>query len=191
MTTIEAFVLAGGQSSRMGQDKGLMPLRGKPMVSYVIQTLQRAGLPVRIIAHHPAYKKFNLPLYKDSVVEKGPMGGLLTALENTTADLVLLVGCDMPLISIEMIHYLISSVDSEHLVLSVVEDKPNPLFSLYPRTLIAEVRKQIMADQLRMIRFAETSEKTVLRVFSKDVAHCFQNINDQAALIALETSTRS
>lgn len=186
--TIDAFVLAGGQSSRMGEDKGLIPLNGKAMVSYIIQTLQKARLSVKLIANHAAYRNFSLPVYGDVVINKGPMGGLLTALENTSADLVLLVGCDMPLISVEAIAYLISSIDREHLIVSMINNKPNPLFSLYPSSLKTAVREHVMADQLKMTDFILNNKTTLCKTFPGHMSGCFQNINDKAALLALETN---
>lgn len=186
--TIEAFIMAGGQSTRMGADKGLIPLRGKAMVSYIIDTLQKSGLPTKLIANNPAYHNFGLPVYSDVVVKKGPLGGLLTAVENTTADLILLVACDMPLISIETITYLISAADCEHLVVSVIEGKLNPLFSLYPRNLKAQIEKCISANQLKMVDFISNTKNSVYRAFPAHMNGRFQNINDKATLVDLEAN---
>ena len=133
--SIEAFVLAGGKSSRMGRDKGLMPLNKQPMVSRVLKVLQELALPVRIIANKPGYESLGFEVLKDEVQEKGPMGGLFTALQHSTADLILLVACDMPLISTEAVCMLMNAASTEHITVAAEGEKLNPLFALYPRGL--------------------------------------------------------
>lgn len=49
---IEAYVLAGGKSSRMGKDKGLVLFNGQPMISYVLKALGETGIPFNIIANN-------------------------------------------------------------------------------------------------------------------------------------------
>jgi len=51
--TISIFILAGGKSSRMGRDKGLIPLKGRPMISYLIETIEGLDLPISIISNEP------------------------------------------------------------------------------------------------------------------------------------------
>ncbi|HWV74822.1 MAG TPA: molybdenum cofactor guanylyltransferase [Pseudosphingobacterium sp.] len=183
---IEAFVLAGGKSTRMGQDKGLMLLKGKPMVSYILDTLQKINIPTNIIANNSSYHIFGLPVYSDIVSEKGPMGGLLTAFENTTADMVLLIGCDTPLISVELIKHLLSLANKEKIIVPGTAGKINPLFALYPLHLKQSLEERMSTGQLKMADFILKNQHILVDYTAQQISHYFTNINNRHELLELE-----
>lgn len=174
---VEAFVLAGGKSSRMGQDKGLIPLNGKPMISYVLETLKRLDLPTKIIANNAMYEQFGVTVCKDVVPEKGPMGGLLTAFNNTQADVILLIGCDMPLLVPEAISCLLSELHKEYIVAIEMAEKINPLFALYPTILKEQIRASITKNHLKMTDFILKQQHIFISTNHQEIALCFKNIN--------------
>ena len=77
---VTGIILAGGKSSRMGEDKGLLLLNNIPMIQYIINVFDTLKIPVMIIANNDNYKQFHLPVYTDIVKDKGPAGGILSAL---------------------------------------------------------------------------------------------------------------
>lgn len=147
---IEVFVLAGGKSSRMGQDKGLMLLHNKPMIKHLLDELGKLNLPVTIIANSNGYNALGYATIKDIVAEKGPMGGLLTALHYTKAEYVFLISCDMPFITCEIISKIISEVNDDEITVAYTQNKLNPLFAVYKSSLIKEVAKRIAEGNLKM-----------------------------------------
>ena len=84
MNAITGVILAGGKSSRMGFDKGLAILNGKPMIQYVIDVFEKLGLDIIIISNSPGYETFGYPIYNDLIPEKGPVGGIYTCLLYTS-----------------------------------------------------------------------------------------------------------
>jgi len=179
---VEAFVLAGGKSSRMGSDKGLKHLIGKPMVSYVLNALEGTDIPLNIIANDNAYRSFGFPLFGDVVKEKGPMGGLLTAFANSEAEVVFLVSCDMPLISSEAIKELLKLADREKIIAATVEERVNPLFALYPVILKADVEKRIFSGRLKMTDFILENKHTLVPSIARDFPGIFRNVNNEEEL---------
>lgn len=147
---IEIFVLAGGKSSRMGQDKGLMIVNNKPMIKHLLDELNKLEFPVKIIANSKDYNIFGFETISDIIAEKGPMGGLYTALQNTKADYVFLIGCDMPFISHTVINRLTEQVDGSDVTVAIERDKINPLFAVYKCSIINEVEKLIVNNTLKM-----------------------------------------
>ncbi len=75
------FVLAGGQSSRMGTDKALVEFRGRPLVAHALDLLRAAGLPVFIAGARSPLASF-APVIPDSRTDSGPLEGICAALES-------------------------------------------------------------------------------------------------------------
>ncbi len=187
----EAFVLAGGKSSRMGKDKGMVLLKGKPMISYILETLKETGIPVKIIANDPAYETFGFPVYEDVVSEKGPMGGLLTTFKNTEAEVVLLVSCDMPFLNPEAVNMLLEMATRDTIFASTVKERVNPLFALYPVSLKLEIEKRINEGRLKMTDFVLENKHTLVPSLDREMPHIFRNINDEEELKMTEKEWRN
>lgn len=179
---LETFVLAGGKSSRMGRDKGLVEIKGKPMISFILKKLKETGLHTSIIANKEEYQKFGVPVFEDLVQEKGPMGGLYTAFENTKAEGVFLISCDMPLIPLEALQKMVSLAKKDEILAVAVEGRVNPLFAIYPVLLKNEVAERIASERLKMADFISENRHTLVTSIASDNPWVFQNINDDAEL---------
>ena len=184
--SIEVFVLAGGKSSRMGKDKGLLPLKGKPMISYVLKTLEELALPISIIANKPGYETFGYRVLKDEIPDKGPMGGLFTALQNSEADMVLLVGCDMPLVSTEAFCLLLGSGKKGQIAVASEGKRINPLFALYPKKIKEEVKESLDRGELKMTDFILRNSHILVTSIGEKLPWALRNINNENDLKELE-----
>ncbi len=179
---VEAFVLAGGKSSRMGSDKGLIDFRGKPMISYVLEALRETKLPVKIIANNPEYEKFGLPVRSDVVKGVGPIGGLATAFANTDAEVVMLLSCDMPFLNGSVLNQLVHAAAKDFIAAALVKNKINPLLATYPVHLSKAVDHSIAAGTLKMTEFVLKNPHTLVTSVGKKMPWCFQNINNREEL---------
>jgi molybdenum cofactor guanylyltransferase len=150
---IDAFILAGGESQRMGEDKGLALLKGIPMVKHVINGLVKFNLKVRLISGNENYSQFGLPVHQDLVKGKGPMGGLFTALSFSENDYVLLIGCDMPFISINLLERLTKNAKQGMVTVAESNGRINPLLAIYPKSFLGHVQKNIEGEKLKMQDF--------------------------------------
>jgi len=92
---IGGFVLAGGKSSRMGRDKALLELAGKPLVHHAVTKLRRVCKEVRVLSDNPALAEF-APIVPDLHPDCGPMGGMEAALVHSVFDWNLFLPVDMP-----------------------------------------------------------------------------------------------
>lgn len=105
--TIFGIILAGGESSRFGRAKLFAPLGGAPMASWGVRALKVAGLTVGVVSDEEGVEDaLGVPAGADLKAGLGPIGGLWTALEwarERGDDGVLLLGCDMPLVSEAML----------------------------------------------------------------------------------------
>ncbi|MBK7964140.1 MAG: NTP transferase domain-containing protein [Bacteroidetes bacterium] len=74
------YILAGGKSSRMGTDKGLLMLKNKKIVEYVIDNFKPCVDQIFIVTSNDLYKQFDLPLVPDLLMGKGPAVGIFLRL---------------------------------------------------------------------------------------------------------------
>lgn len=181
---IEVFILAGGKSRRMEEDKGLALLNGLPMISHIINTICAVPLNVSLISGNPDYGQFDLPLYEDSIKDKGPMGGLMTALENSSVPYVLLMGCDMPFINREVIYHLIDSGKKGKITVSETNGYTNPLFAIYPKSILAELKMHVEKNHLKLQDFISSQNHYIVKMdyFERLEPNALTNINSREEL---------
>jgi molybdopterin-guanine dinucleotide biosynthesis protein A len=91
------FVLAGGLSSRMGQDKSMVLLDGQPMIAYPLDALRQAALPASISGGRPSLAAF-APLIEDTHPGLGPLAGICSSLASAEARRAVFLSVDAPLI---------------------------------------------------------------------------------------------
>jgi molybdenum cofactor guanylyltransferase len=103
---VSAFVLAGGQSRRMGQDKTLLNLAGKPLISHALSILREAGLSPVIAGSHSDLSAY-APVISDPQPDLGPLSGICAALNTTPAPFSVFVPVDLPLLPASLLGYLI------------------------------------------------------------------------------------
>jgi molybdopterin-guanine dinucleotide biosynthesis protein A len=97
-------ILAGGYSRRLGRDKALVPLLGKPLVRWVAEALAPVAPECWLITNHPRdHLALGLPLVTDLWPFQGPAGGLLTALFYAPAPWVLAAAVDNPFLAPELV----------------------------------------------------------------------------------------
>ena len=180
--TVEVFVLAGGKSRRMGTDKGLVLFQGIPMIRHILNLLDELQLTTSIISSNPDYLQFGKPVYSDVIPDKGPMGGLYTAMENSKATLILLLACDMPSINKEGIESLLKSAKSDKVIAATNGKQISPLFGCYPRSMKEEVKKAILADNLKMQDFVMSQPHILLDLKALKNSEVLENINTREEL---------
>lgn len=157
---VTVAILAGGQSSRMGSDKGFVELRGKPLVSHVIERVSRLSLPIIIISNQPArYGVLGLPVFGDVLPNRSSLSGLYSAIFHSSSDYTLCVACDMPFLHPALLAYIISLCEGYDAVVPVVDGHPQGLHALYRKSCLQAIFRQIEKKQLK-IRELHTQVKT-------------------------------
>jgi molybdenum cofactor guanylyltransferase len=140
-TNVGGFILAGGQSSRMGRDKALLEWEGKPLLLRAARLLEPlVGAPVTI-APPARYKNLSLRLVADDALGLGPLGGISTALRISPHPWNLVIGCDLPYLTPEWLAFLIERAlaSSSDAVLPVSAGGAEPLCAMYHRRAAAAI----------------------------------------------------
>jgi molybdenum cofactor guanylyltransferase len=101
------FVLAGGQSTRMGQDKALVQFAGRPLVAHAVGILQSAGLSATIAGARSPLTHFSSVL-EDAEPDHGPLQGICTALESISSQLAVFLPVDLPLLPPTLLTFMLA-----------------------------------------------------------------------------------
>lgn len=144
------IILAGGKSSRMGTDKGLLMLNGKPMIQHVIDRIEELGLPILIVANNSEYAQFGYPVIEDLVKEKGPVGGIYTGLMTSNTESNLIISCDTPNISLELLNQLIDASKDHVVTIAKHKGQLHPLIGVYKRSALDAFNRNLTVNQLKL-----------------------------------------
>ena len=162
-------IQAGGQSSRMGEDKALKPFLGRPLIQRVIERLTPIADEIIVTTNRPEdYLFLNLRLFSDLKPGRGALGGLYTAIASAAHPTVAVVACDMPFASASFIETAARLLVEEKadVVIAKSEEGYEPLHAVYRReTCLPAIESTIDADQWRVIAWFP---KVKVRVLTKE-----------------------
>ena len=180
---IPAYILCGGKSSRMGQDKGLVTLQKDEFITHIISNLKPITDSIVLVTQNEGYRRFGLPVIQDIYAEKGPLGGIHAALQHTQESQILVFSCDIPLLKSYVIEELIRFKNSADIVFAKTEKRWHPLIGIYPKGLLSEVEENLNQNKLRLIDFIKEHKYKAVN-FIDDAA--FTNINTPEILARVE-----
>jgi len=129
---IEGFILAGGESRRMGTDKSQLALNGQNFVERIAGELFAVTSSVRIVGNKTPTAEVKLETIRDVYPRWGALGGVHAALSACSESWALVVACDFPFVTGELFARLASSREDYEAVAPIQADGiPQPLCSLY------------------------------------------------------------
>jgi molybdenum cofactor guanylyltransferase len=131
---VGGYVLAGGKSSRMGRDKALLELAGKPLVLHAVVKLRRVCVEVSILGNDPALDAY-APLVRDVHADCGPMGAMEAALLHSRYDWNLFLPVDMPFLPTAYLSGWLRHTSPEYarVMMFAVDGVPQPTMALVHR----------------------------------------------------------
>jgi len=173
---ISIIILAGGKSSRMGQDKGLMILNGKAMIENIISTAKKITDQIIIVANNPEYKKFGHKVIEDIFPGKGPLGGIYTGLKSSTTEKNIILSCDVPFIKKELLEFILSESGDNDITVPVFETKIHPLIGVYSKQCLNVILDNIQKDKLKVTGIFDDLVTKQIDVNAFDPSN-FRNIN--------------
>jgi molybdopterin-guanine dinucleotide biosynthesis protein A len=182
---LSVVIQAGGQSSRMGEDKALKPFLGRPLIQRVIERMSPIADEIIVTTNRPAdYEFLNLRLIPDLKPGRGALGGLYTAIASASHPLVAVVACDMPFASTKLLETGISLLVKEEadVVIAKTDEGYEPFHAVYRRaTCLPAIEAAIEADKWKVIAWFP---QVKVRELSPDEVRacdpsglCFWNVN--------------
>lgn len=152
---ISVVIQAGGESSRMGRDKGLVPLAGRPMIEHILTRVDGLGGELLITTNDPDdYEYLGIPLASDEVPGAGALPGLYTALSASKGNTVLLIACDMPFVNRLLLEYLLSLAHEGDVIVPRWNGMYQTMHAVYARKrTLQAVEAALESGERRMISF--------------------------------------
>lgn len=168
---ISAAILAGGRARRMhGQDKSALTVGGRPILARQLDVLRRLTTDLLIVSHDPdRFASHALRVVPDLVADAGPLGGLLTALTCTSSAYTLILACDMPFVSFELLHHLAMRAQGWDAAAPRTTEGYHPLCAVYARSVLPIVERRLARGALAMtgllheLRLAEVGPDELAR----------------------------
>ena len=156
-----SIVLAGGTSRRMGKDKALLPIDGRPMIQSLIQSLVPISREVIVSLNdrerHQQLKQVlpgGVRVVYDERPGQGPLMGIYAGLKASETDVNFVIACDIPEIDPGFITEMRSYTGDYDVVASVDTDgRTNALLAMYRRSVIPLVKRQLDEGQRKIILF--------------------------------------
>ena len=191
-----SIILCGGQSRRMGKDKGSLIIKDKPMIKYILSTLNNEIDEVIIVLNdskridkymefiNPEDYSYKLKFVEDKIKNKGPISGILTGLENISSEYAIVFPCDNPFVTKNTIQTLFNELSDN--IQAVVpyhdpEDKlktSEPLHSIYNKNIIPLIDNLNLNDSLHIKGIIEKIDTKFVLIDNKKILKKeFRNLN--------------
>lgn len=191
-----SIILCGGQSRRMGKDKGSLIIKDKPMIKYILSTLNNEIDEVIIVLNdnkridkymefiNPEDYSYKLKFVEDKIKNKGPISGILTGLENISSEYAIVFPCDNPFVTKNTIQTLFNETTCNIQAVVPYHDPENklktsePLHSIYNKNIIPLIDNLILNDSLHIKGIIEKIDTKFVLIDNKKILKKeFRNLN--------------
>jgi molybdopterin-guanine dinucleotide biosynthesis protein A len=156
MDAPDAFLLAGGRSTRMGRDKALLTRAGRTFLEVIADAVR--PLASRIVVVGREADACGLPAVPDARPGCGPLAGIETALSTASTRSALVLACDLPFVSTALLELLVARARECADAVVVAEDaggRMAPLCGVYPTAALEVISRLLDAGERRPRALAE------------------------------------
>ena len=188
--SITGMVLAGGLARRFNsEDKGLISLLDRPLVSYALDALVQVADPVVINANRnqALYEALGYTVVPDlDQTFSGPLAGVLSVMHQADTKLVFSVPCDCPLINAEILLRMIQTLEDKHADCCIPDDgeRVHPVFLLIRTALQDDLAAYLNSGERKIDRWLE--QHKLMKADCSDQPDVFLNVNTPEQLLDLQ-----
>jgi len=152
MEEITAIILCGGKSTRMGTDKGMINIMGRPMVEHVINHVKPLCERILISTNLGNYKYLGHQVIEDQWQDFGPAAGILSCLNVSETDNNLVISCDLPMATTPLLEKLHGYSFDADITVPRINTHFQPLCGFY-RTHIQDQFKEYLLSGEKSMQF--------------------------------------
>lgn len=152
MLDLEGFILTGGASSRMGEDKSRLRLGGRTFVARAFEALRAVATQISVVSARDVDAELGLPLVRDQFVGAGALGGLQAALDACGAPWAAVVSCDLPFVTGDLFARLaaLRGPEFDAVAPRQADGRAQPLCAIYARdACLSAAERLLRAGELR------------------------------------------
>lgn len=149
--SVNAYVLAGGKSLRMGQDKAFLKLGGYTLLERALELARGAAGNAWIVGSAAKFAAFG-PVVEDVYPGCGPLGGIHAALADTATEMNLMIAVDLPFVRLDFLKYLIAGARPSNATVVVprASGRQQPLCAIYRRSFIGVAERSLQAGKYKI-----------------------------------------
>jgi molybdenum cofactor guanylyltransferase len=160
---VGGYALVGGKSLRMGRDKALLELAGKPLVQHAVVKLQRICTEVHLLGNRKELAAYG-PLVCDLHEGRGPLSGIEAALEHSQYDWNLFMPVDMPFLPTAFLGWWVPMAlerekEGMRMAMLTVDGCPQPALCLLHKDVLASVKQAMERGGFKLFRVFEEAER--------------------------------
>ncbi|MDF0727001.1 molybdenum cofactor guanylyltransferase [Cytobacillus sp. S13-E01] len=194
---VAGIILAGGESRRFGSPKAIADYKGRKFIEYALDSIQNITKEIIIVSHETLSSRIkqvtSIPVTEDLSQYKGngPLAGIVTGMCYYQTEWYIVLPCDTPLVTEELIKRLLEHTEAEiDAVVPVVEGKIQPLIALYHTRVIDKAKRLLTQNKYKMMSLLDgINTKYITEKNLQVTATIFQNINSQDDLDKLNKLT--
>lgn len=154
MPKISAIVLAGGESQRLGVDKSLLKVNDAWLLERILKTMSTLSDDLLVVANaRPEFAGLPAHVVPDAYPGTGPLGGIYSGLRAMRHQRGLFVACDMPLLNLPLLRYIILLSTDFDVVIPSVNNKTEPLHAVYSKACMQPIEELLRYGERRIVSF--------------------------------------
>lgn len=145
---ITGIILSGGKSLRMGENKSLLKLGDKTVIENTLLLMQSLFSEVILITNSPdEYQFLDIPMFEDIYRYRGPLAGIHSGLINSQTDDNFIISCDIPLITSEIIKYIVDFKTPHPITVCRADGYVQQLAGKYSKSLLLRIENLLKLEE--------------------------------------------
>ena len=185
---LSAGILAGGKSTRMGQNKALLQLNNIRFIDKIAGELSGFSQVLISAAEKGVYEDTGIQIVYDEHRDIGPIEGIYQILSNATEEYVFICGADMPFIRHELVEYMAEFISSDYDCFCLTDNEHiHPLCAIYSKRMLGVIKALIDSGQYRLMKVLDSVRtkyiKLELSCFDKKLVKNINTKSEYAKLV--------
>ncbi len=148
-----AIILAGGDSRRIGKDKGMLPIKGQPIIKHILEQLRPYFTKILISSNDSSRYDFpGVEVVADRTAGCGPLMGIASALRVSASELNFVIACDIPEVDMELVRMMVrQGRDFDAVVPVTGPSRYEPVFAVYNKGLLGAMEATLASGNNRIM----------------------------------------
>ncbi len=164
MPRINAIILAGGQSKRMGENKAFLPLGETTFIKTLIQTLEPITDRIIISGNNNVYSFLGHPVVEDEHKNCGPLAGIYAGLNKTDTNWNLIVSVDSPFINAKLIKELKQHIKTQQVLIAETNERQMPLVGFYHKSCKTSIKSALERGSFKVMTILNELKTERIRI---------------------------